>query len=224
MIIENQFGPTNHDHLGKILTYAAGLDAEAIIWVAEKLREEHRQALEWLNRHTDKEIGFFGVVVEVLRIEASPPAVNFKPVVFPNEWQRAVRQPPDASSGRSEAYRTYFQALLDELREKHRFTNARIGQPQNWYTFRSGVPGPDYGTSFAQGGRVRVELYIDFEDSEINKKSSLLTEAGVRECLWRGIVMGAARRTKSEQGCCVLPRFDRCQPRRIESDSRMGNR
>ncbi|HEY7389564.1 MAG TPA: DUF4268 domain-containing protein [Bryobacteraceae bacterium] len=133
-----------------------------------KIRDEHRQTLEWLNRHTDNEIGFFGVAVEVLRTNSSPPAVNFKPVVFPNEWQRGVRQSAE-TGGRYEAYRAYFQLLLDELREKHRFTNARVGQPQNWYTFRSGVPGADYGTSFAQGGRVRAELYIDFEDSEINK-------------------------------------------------------
>ena len=57
----------------------------------------------------------------------------------------------------------------DELREKYRFTTARVGQPQNWYTFRSGVPGVDYGTSFAQGGRVRAEVYIDFGEAETNK-------------------------------------------------------
>ncbi len=168
-IIENQFGATNHDHLGKILTYAAGLEAEAVIWVAEKIREEHRQTLEWLNRHTDKAIRFFGVTVEVLQIETSPPAVNFRPVVFPNEWQRATRESAEGSSPRGERYRQYFQALLDQLREKHHFTSARVGLPQNWYTFRSGVSGVDYGTSFAQGGRVRTEVYIDFGDADANK-------------------------------------------------------
>jgi hypothetical protein len=165
VIIENQFGPTSHDHLGKILTYAAGLDAEAIIWVAEKIRDEHRQTLEWLNRHTDKQIGFFGVVVEVLRIDNSSPAVNFKALVSPNEWQ----PPPPPPGERSEAYRAYFQALIDELREKHRFTNARVGPPQNWYNFGSGVSGADYGANFAQAGRVRVELYINVGDTNTNK-------------------------------------------------------
>lgn len=169
VIIENQFGPTDHDHLGKTLTYAAGLDAAAIIWVAERIRDEHRQTLEWLNRHTDREIGFFGVVVEILQIDSSPPAVNFRPVVFPNEWQRTAKQSAEGLSGREEAYRAYFQVLLDELREKHQFTNARVGQPQSWYLFSSGVPGIGYGTSFAQGGRVRAEIYIDFEDAATNK-------------------------------------------------------
>jgi hypothetical protein len=169
VIIENQFGSTNHDHLGKILTYAAGLEAEAVVWVAEKIREEHRQTLEWLNRHTDKAIRFFAVTVEVLQIETSPPAVNFKAIVFPNEWQRAARESAEGASPRAEAYRRYFQGLLDELREKHHFTSARVGLPQNWYTFRSGVSGVDYGMSFAQGGRVRVELYIDFGEADTNK-------------------------------------------------------
>ena len=106
----------------------------------------------------------------MLQIDSSPPAVNFKPVVFPNEWQRAAKQRVETASLREEAYRAYFQGLLDELREKHHFTNAKLGQPQHWYSFRSGVSGVEYGTSFAQGGRVRAELYIDFEDAGTNKE------------------------------------------------------
>jgi hypothetical protein len=169
VVIENQFGPTDHDHLGKILTYAAGLEAEAIVWLAERIREEHRQTLEWLNRHTDNTIRFFAVIVELLQIDASAPAVNFKPIVFPNEWQREARASAEASSPREEAYRAYFQILIDELREKHRFTNARAAQPQSWYEFSSGISGIRYGTSFAQGGRIRAEIYIDVGDIEINK-------------------------------------------------------
>jgi Domain of unknown function (DUF4268) len=169
VIIENQFGTTNHDHLGKIITYAAGLEAEAVVWVAEKVREEHRQALEWLNRHSDSAIRFFAVTIELLQIDTSPAAVNFKPLVFPNEWQRAARESAEGTSPRGEMYRGWFQVLIDELREKHHFTNARVGQPQNWYTFRSGTPGVEYSTSFAQGGRLRAEVYIDFGDAEVNK-------------------------------------------------------
>jgi uncharacterized protein DUF4268 len=170
VIIENQFGPTDHDHLGKILTYAAGLDAEAVIWIAEKIREEHRETLEWLNRHTDKDIRFFAVTVELIQIDSSPPAANFKAVVFPNEWQRETKVSVEGSSPRSEAYRAWFQQLIDELREKHRYTNARAAQLQNWYAFSSGIAGITYNASFAHGGRVRTEIYIDMEDAEANKK------------------------------------------------------
>ena len=85
VVIENQFGATDHDHLGKLLTYAAGFDAAAVIWVAEAIRDEHRQALEWLNRRTDLETHFFALIVEVFRIDNSRPTFKFKPVVSPNE-------------------------------------------------------------------------------------------------------------------------------------------
>lgn len=170
VVIENQFGATDHDHLGKLITYAAGVDAAAVIWLTEAVRDEHRQALEWLNRRTDADLHFFAVAVEVVRIDDSRPAVLFKPVVFPNEWQQAARETAERqASPRGEAYRRYFQILIDELREKHRFTGARVAQPQNWYLFPSGVQGVGYGTSFAQGGRVRAELYIDQGDADSNK-------------------------------------------------------
>jgi Domain of unknown function (DUF4268) len=170
VVIENQFGATDHDHFGKLITYASGVDASAVIWLTESVRDEHRQALEWLNRRTDAEIHFFAVVVEVVRIDQSRPAVLFKPIVFPNAWQRVARETAERRvSPRGEAYRRYFQVLIDELRERHRFTGARVGQPQSWYLFPSGVQGVNYGASFAQGGRLRVELYIDQGDTERNK-------------------------------------------------------
>ena len=169
VVIENQFGATNHDHLGKLITYAAGVDAVAVIWLTETVRDEHKQALEWLNRRTDAGIHFFAVVVQVVRIDQSRPAFIFKPVVSPNEWQRAARESVERQSPRGEAYRRYFQILIDELRDRHRFTGARAGQPQNWYSFPSGVQGVSCGTSFAQGGRVRVEIYIDQGDADKNK-------------------------------------------------------
>ncbi len=170
VIIENQLTPTDHDHLGKLLTYAAGFGASTIVWVAEAIRDEHRQALEWLNQRTDTDTQFFGVVIEVIQIDDSKPAYNFKPVIFPNEWQKSKRrQTAGQASTRGEAYRTFFQALIDDLRENHKFTGARMGQPQNWYSFSSGFSGVTYGPVFAQNKRVRVEVYIDQGDTVINK-------------------------------------------------------
>ena len=149
--------------MGKLITYAAGFDAGAVIWVAPTIRDEHRQALEWLNRRAS-DTHFFAVTVELLQVDDSRPAVNFRLVVSPSDW------PPDGGDGkpsaRGEAYRKFFQALIDELRVKHKFTSAKVGQPQNWYSFASGVAGITYSASFAQGGRVRTEVYIDRNDDK----------------------------------------------------------
>lgn len=171
IVIENQFGDTDHDHLGKMLTYAAGFDASKVIWISENVRDEHRQTIEWLNQRTDTDTQFFAIEVEVFKIDDSKPAYNFKPIVFPNEWRKSKKEGwKGILSSKAEAYREYFQSLIDELRSKHSFTKAKIAQPQNWYIFPTGVSGISYGTSFAQGGRVRVELYIDVGESDKNKR------------------------------------------------------
>jgi hypothetical protein len=171
VIVENQLTQTDHDHLGKLITYAAGFDASIVIWVSDSIREEHRQAMDWLNQRTDSETSFFGVVVEVIKIDDSKPAFNFKLVASPNEWQKNKKRQTQRTSvsTKGEKYQNYFQNLIDDLRDIHRFTSAKAGQPQNWYSFSSGVSGMTYGANFSQGGKARAELYIDLGDHEKNK-------------------------------------------------------
>jgi hypothetical protein len=94
VIVENQFGQTDHTHLGQLLTYCAGAKAEVVIWIAERLTEEHIAALEWLNDSSVAGVGFFGVELELLRIGDSSMAPHFRVVVKPNEWAKRVRPEP----------------------------------------------------------------------------------------------------------------------------------
>lgn len=170
VIIENQLEATDHRHLGQLLTYAAGLDAAVIVWISPEVREEHREALDWLNRHTDDRIEFFGVALEAIRIDESKPAVQFRLVAFPNAWTKKVAAASEGEvSEKRLRYQTFFQAVIDELREKHRFTNARAAQPMSWYAFASGTRGLTYNMAFASGARLRAELYIDVGDATRNK-------------------------------------------------------
>jgi hypothetical protein len=170
VIIENQLDETDHKHLGQLITYAAGLDAGTVVWVSREFREEHRQALDWLNRGGGGSTEFFGVVVELLQVDDSKPAVNLRLIASPNNWSRRTIPTTTAEdpSGKYARYQQFFQRLIDELREKHRFTNARIGQPQNWYSFSTGTRGFQYAFSYAAGGRLRAELYIDTGESAQN--------------------------------------------------------
>ena len=162
VVIENQLEPTDHDHLGKLLTYAARYDAYAVVWLVRDFRAEHRAALDWLNQRTGEDTAFFGVVVEAWRIADSPPAPRFNAVVVPNDWQKqdvSVGQGAEISETK-ERQRAFFQALIDILREEHGVTQARKARPQNWHQFRSGFTGIRYGGSFTWSDRARVELYL----------------------------------------------------------------
>lgn len=171
VIIENQFGPTDHRHLGQIITYAASLNASVIVWISEKSRAEHKLAIDFLNSNFRGNVIFFAVEASIVRIEDSKPAFLLDVVSEPVEIAAASGQVSEAVSETREKYRQYFQQLIDELRTNYKFTNARAGQPQNWYSFTSENSKIfKYGTSFSQGGQVRAEIYLDCDDKERNEK------------------------------------------------------
>lgn len=92
VIIENQLERTDHDHLGKLITYASGLDAEVIIWIVKEVLEEHQQAIDWLNENTNEKINFFAIRMEVWKIGSSEPAPKFHIISKPNNWTKSVKQ------------------------------------------------------------------------------------------------------------------------------------
>ena len=118
VIIENQLEPTDNDHLSRLLIYAAGLDAQKVVWVAQEIVDEHRQVLDWLNQRTGEETQFYGVAVELWKIDNSRPAPHFKVVVAPNGWQKstiAAKQTSGTESGqKNKSFRKPFADTLEQ--------------------------------------------------------------------------------------------------------------
>jgi hypothetical protein len=143
VLIENQLERTDHAHLGQLLTYAAGLNAVTIVWVAQRFTEEHRATLDWLNAITDRRFNFFGLEVELWRIDQSAPAPKFNVVSKPNDWSKRVTE-GTASIELSDAQQLQ-QAFWSEFVEHVKSSASRIrptkALPQNWMTFAIGRTG-----------------------------------------------------------------------------------
>lgn len=166
IIIENQLKPTNHDHLGKLITYASGMGAKYVIWVARKMREEHQKALEWLNEITANDISFFGVEVEIIKIDNSNPAVNFKLVIEPNAWGREVKQTTEQVDERHQKYQQIFARLVAEYERVKPEWGHLTARPRSWISFGAGKTGFRFTWAFRGDNRFDTELYIDTKDKD----------------------------------------------------------
>jgi hypothetical protein len=140
IIIENQLEDTNHDHLGKIITYASGYDAEIIIWVVRDVREEHQRAVEWLNEHTDEKTGYFLIKVELWQIEGSKPAPKFDVLVSPNEWAKAIKASPAGGelSDTKLQQLDFWTKFKGFVRAKDTRIRLQTPRPQHWYDVSMG--------------------------------------------------------------------------------------
>ena len=156
VLVENQLEKTDHNHLGQLMTYAAGLEAVTIIWIAKKFTEEHRAALDWLNKITDEEIRFFGIEVEAYQIGDSVPAPMFQIVSKPNDWTKAIHH----SSKR--------QRLLTETQiiNLEYWTAMKEYFETQGTKIKSQKPSPDHWTNYAIG---RSEFSMDAVHNKRNK-------------------------------------------------------
>lgn len=185
IIIENQLEATNHDHLGKIITYASGHDAEIIIWIVKDTRDEHQKAVEWLNDHTDEDISFFLIRIELWQIDDSKPAPKFEIVVSPNEWAKAIKSNPS----KNELTNTKLQQLdfwskfKDFAKNKNVNIKNRSPRPQHW--FNVSIGSSDCHIALTLNTRedlIGCEIYIDRDKDLfhhfINEKDSIEKELG----------------------------------------------
>ena len=145
VLIENQLERTDHGHLGQLITYAAGLDAVTLVWVVQRFTEEHRAALDWLNRITDDDFHFFGLEIELWQISESVAAPKFNLVAKPNEWTKTVRDAvtnrgplTDGQLGQME-YWTSFGQFLEAQGARFKPPKPYPSNWMNWGLGRSGI-------------------------------------------------------------------------------------
>lgn len=178
VLVENQLERTDHGHLGQLITYAAGLDAVTIVWVAQRFTDEHRAALDWLNEITDERFSFFGLEVELWRIGDSPAAPKLNVVSKPNDWTRSVHEGArkvanETLSGTRQLQLEYWTAFRAFLEARDTSLKLRTPQPANWHVFalgRSGVHLNAICSTWSEDGKgsgeIRAELMLAHKDAK----------------------------------------------------------
>ena len=171
IIIENQLEPTNHDHLGKLITYASGLGAETIVWVVSQAREEHAQAITWLNEKTNEDANFFLIEIEAWKIDNSDPAPRFNIISKPNEWAKIVKQSSSGTNIVSDLklkQQDFFNSLREIGTERSKYVKSwQTPRPQHWYNIRIGSSKAKLAALInSKDNYVGVELYVH-DDKEL---------------------------------------------------------
>lgn len=166
IIIENQLEDTDHDHLGKLITYASGKGADVVIWVVKHAREEHKAAVEWLNNHTDDKIGFFLCEIKLFQIGDSQVAPSFSVVEKPNDWTKEIKK-TTASNPTQQQHLEYWQAFNDA--DFSKAFNKRKPTTDHWMDFSIGSSACHIGvTQIQKRNAIGVKLYIN-DDKELFK-------------------------------------------------------
>lgn len=168
IIIENQLEPSNHDHLGKVITYAAGLDAKYLIWIVKDVLPEHLKAIEWLNEHLDDEISCFLIRIEAWQIDDSKPAARFEVVGIKNDWASTLKKSArtNESSSTQLSQLEFWQHLHDYIREKDKVIRLQTPKPRRYYQFSIGDSIASIVLVFApRKSRISCELYINSDKS-----------------------------------------------------------
>ena len=214
VLIENQLEKTDHKHLGQLLTYATGLDAVTIIWVASDFTEEHRATLDWLNKITDTQYNFFGIKVELFKIGDSKVAPVFNVVSKPNNWSRSISSAASKLAnediGETKVFQLKFWTALCEAIKSKNDSPLKIQKPspKHWHTFSIGKSGVNLSMTFnTKEDILGIEIYIVkdqsiFESLEQDKES-IEREIG-HKLSWQPLPGRSASRIKLDRYNSVL--------------------
>jgi hypothetical protein len=168
VIIENQLERTDHDHLGKLLTYMINLEAKTAIWVATEVRQEHQRVIDWLNEATAADISFYFVKVEAIRIGDSPFAPLFTPLSHPDEQTREIGEQKKEFAEGHVLRQEFWTQLLRRSEGRTRLTENRSPSRDHWLAVAAGRSGINYNYLILKDGAA-IDLYIDVGDQERNK-------------------------------------------------------
>lgn len=185
VLIENQLEPTNHDHLGKIITYASGLDASVVVWLVASAREEHASAIEWLNKHTDDDVSFFLVEIHAYKIGDSEPAPQFKIIEQPNDFVKSVKAiSKNSDISDTEKKRLEFWTQFNEvLEERGKPFNRRKATTDHWYNVAMGSSECSISIDLVnKEHKIRVGVWIsdnkNLYDNFYNNKDEIEAKCG----------------------------------------------
>ena len=183
VLIENQLERTDHSHLGQLLTYAAGLDAVTVVWIAEGFTDEHRAALDWLNEITDERFSFFGLEIELWRIGDSPMAPKFNVVSHPNDWTKTVsRISRNELTSVQQLHLEYWTTLREILEERNGVIMPVNPLPRYWMPFAVGRSNFSLSASTSVKGQwVCVSLTLTGKDGKDHFYLLERDKAGIEE-------------------------------------------
>ena len=182
LIVENQFGRSDHDHLGKILTYLAAFEATTAVWIVETPRPEHVKVFAWLNDSSSA--SFYLVQMQALRIGQSPPAPLLNLIVGPSEGRDKVTNAKRELAERDRLQLQFWMELIGKLKENGDRVHSHLRPaPGGWISAGAGISGVEY-TYVVGNTNARIELYIDKYDTEAENRllfDTLLRERGAIE-------------------------------------------
>ena len=172
VLIENQLEKTDHKHLGQLITYATGLNAVTIIWIASNFTEEHRAALDKLNEITPTSYNFFGIKMEAWCVDDSKPAPVFKVISKPNNWSRSISSATrnadinDYGETKKKQYKFWTELCSAIVNKNTSPLKVQKPSPKHWHTFSIGKSGVGLNMTFnSKEDILAVEIYIISDQS-----------------------------------------------------------
>lgn len=171
VVIENQLGATDHDHLGKILTYMSNLDVKIAIWITSSPRVEHEKAVSWLNEISPADTAIFLLKIEAVRIGDSPPAPLFTVIAGPSNEQREIGTTKKEMAERHKLRLEFWKQLLERAKKERRLSLFERISPstQNWVSAGAGRSGVAFSFVIRMED-AQVEVYIDTGEEKENKR------------------------------------------------------